>query len=81
MKYLAILLFWASTAFAQYVDLSKAVVVGVGECSVSTKTYHCVAVEQDGKLFLVLMDKNGQAYQVIVDKEGKAEVIWIRDAI
>lgn len=81
MKYFAILLFWASTAFAQYVDLSKGEVVGVGECQISSKTFPCVAVEHDGKLYLVLMDKKGEAYQVLVDDEGVARVIYIRDSI
>lgn len=81
MKYLAILLFWASTAFAQYVDLSKEKVIGVGECEISKKTYPCIAVEHDKKLYIILIDKKGEAYQVLIDDKGNAEVVWIRDAI
>lgn len=82
MKYFALILcLIASLAHAEYVDLSKGKVLARGICEIATKSYPCVAVELDGKKYLVLVDRKGKTYQFIVNDDGTVEVIYIRDSI
>jgi hypothetical protein len=65
---------------AGYVDLRGADVVGSSPCIHNNKQFLCVAVEQDGKTYVVLLDKKGE-YAIYLVGEKESVLIWYRDSV
>lgn len=75
------LLAWVTDTRAQHVDLNGGNVLEQPvPCKHAGKVYICIAVEKDGKVYIVMGDKKGEAiiFEVIDDK---AVMVWNRDSI
>ena len=76
-----LLITWVTDTHAQHVDLNGGNILEQPvPCKHGGKVYICIAVEKDGKIYIVMGDKKGEAiiFEVIDDK---AVMVWNRDSI
>ena len=60
--------------------LNGADVVKQGQCVAGGQLFYCVALNKDGKDYLVFLDKAGE-YAVLVKKGDEWVLFWKRDSV
>lgn len=82
MKTLALLLLSVvlSTAHAERIDLEGGDVVRQAICTQGKKKMLCVAVQKDGKLYVVALDEKGEYAIYWISPKGNI-LLWSRNSV
>lgn len=65
---------------AMFINLDEAEVIGQSNCLYYGRPFVCVAVKNEGKTYVVLLDRKGE-YAIYEVQGDKAILIWSRDTV